>query len=101
MVAFSGKGLLAGLVTIVIVLFARFISVWLPISIIGLRSQFPRGVVRILTWAGLRGGISVALALSLPPIPEKKLILTCTYVVVLFSIVVQGMTIRKVLRRFL
>jgi CPA1 family monovalent cation:H+ antiporter len=100
-VAFSGKGLLAGLVTIVIVLFARFISVWLPISIIGLRSQFPRGVVRILTWAGLRGGISVALALSLPPIPEKKLILTCTYVVVLFSIVVQGMTIRKVLRRFL
>jgi CPA1 family monovalent cation:H+ antiporter len=100
-VAFSGKGVLAGLITIAIVLAGRFLSVLLPISIIGLRSQFPRGVVRILTWAGLRGGISVALALSLPPIPEKNLILTCTYLVVLFSIVVQGMTIKKVLRRYL
>ena len=100
-VAFSGKGVLAGLITIVIVLVARFTSVLLPISVIGLRNQFPRGVVRILTWAGLRGGISVALALSLPPIPEKNLILTCTYLVVLFSIVVQGMTIKKVLRRYL
>ena len=60
-------------------------------------SQFPPGVVRILTWAGLRGGISVALALSLPPSPEKNLILTSTYMVVLFSILVQGMTIKKVL----
>ena len=101
MVAFSGKGLLAGLIVIGIVLLARFVSVWLPISVIGLRAQFPRGVVRILTWAGLRGGISVALALSLPPIPEKNLILTCTYMVVLFSIVVQGLTIKRVLRRFL
>ncbi len=58
-------------------------------------------MVRILTWAGLRGGISVALALSLPPIPEKPLILTCTYVVVLFSILVQGATIRRVLVRLL
>ncbi|MBU8870950.1 MAG: sodium:proton antiporter [Gemmatimonadales bacterium] len=101
MVAFSGKGLLAGLIVIVIVLLSRFISVWLPISVIGLRTQFPRGVVRILTWAGLRGGISVALALSMPPIPEKNLILTCTYLVVLFSIVVQGLTIKKVLRRYM
>ena len=99
--AFSGKVVLAGVVTIVIVLLARFISVLLPITVIGLRSQFPRGVVRILTWSGLRGGISVALALSLPPMPEKNLILICTYVVVLFSIMVQGMTIKKVLRRYL
>ena len=61
--------------------------------------EFPRGVVRILTWAGLRGGISVALALSLPPGPEKNIILTCTYMVVLFSILVQGMTIKRVSRR--
>ena len=100
-ISFSGKGIVAGLVTIVIVLLARFISVWVPISLIGLRSSFPKGVTRILTWAGLRGGISVALALSLPPIPEKSLILTCTYMVVLFSIVVQGMTIKKVLRKYL
>ncbi len=100
-VAFNGKGVLAGFITIVIVLLARFVSVAVPISIIGVRSQFPRGVVRILTWAGLRGGISVALALSLPPIPEKNLILTCTYLVVLFSIIVQGLTIKKVLRKLL
>ena len=84
-----------------IVLLSRLISVWVPITVIGWRSEFPRGVIRILTWAGLRGGISVALALSLPPIPEKNLILTCTYMVVLFSIVVQGLTIKRVLRKFL
>ena len=79
-VAFNAKGLLAGVILIAIVLLARFVSVWLPISLISLRRKFPRGVVRILTWAGLRGGISVALALSLPAIPEKSLILTCTYI---------------------
>ena len=100
-ISFSMKGVLAGLIVILIVIGARFISVWVPVSVIGLRNQFPRGVTRILTWAGLRGGISVALALSLPPIPEKSLILTCTYIVVLFSIVVQGMTVKKVLRRYL
>ncbi len=100
-ISFSGRSLIAGLVVIAIVLMARFVSVWVPISVIGLRNRFPLGVTRILTWAGLRGGISVALALSLPPMPEKNLILTCTYVVVLFSIVVQGMTIKKVLRRYL
>jgi len=100
-VAFSGRGILAGVIVIFIVLVARFVSVLVPISIIGLRSQFPRGVVRILTWAGLRGGISVALALSLPPSPEKNIILTSTYMVVLFSILVQGMTVRKVLNKYL
>ena len=100
-IAFSWSSVAAGLIVVLIVLVSRFISVWVPISVIGLRSEFPRGVTRILTWAGLRGGISVALALSLPPIPEKSLILTCTYIVVLFSIVVQGMTVKKVLRRFL
>jgi len=76
------------------------VSVSLPIGLLRSRRIFNRGVVRILTWAGLRGGISVALALSLPPIPEKSLILTCTYVVVLFSILVQGMTVGRVLRRY-
>jgi CPA1 family monovalent cation:H+ antiporter len=99
--SFSGRGLLAGLIVIFIVLFARFVSVLVPISIIGLRSQFPPGVVRILTWAGLRGGISVALALSLTPGPEKNIILSSTYMVVMFSILVQGMTIKKVLKKFL
>ena len=84
-----------------IVLLARFISVLVPISVIGLRDRVSPGRGHILTWAGLRGGISVALALSLPPGPERNLILTSTYMVVLFSIVVQGMTIKRVLARFL
>ncbi len=100
-ISFTSRSVLAGMIIIVIVLAARFISVYVPIAVIGVKSKFPRGVVRILTWAGLRGGISVALALSMPPGPEKNLILTSTYMVVLFSIVVQGMTIKKVLRKFL
>jgi CPA1 family monovalent cation:H+ antiporter len=100
-ISFTGPSVLAGLIVILIVLLARLVSVSVPISIIGLRSSFPPGVVRILTWAGLRGGISVALALSLPPSPEKNLIVTSTYLVVLFSILVQGMTIKRVLRKLL
>lgn len=100
-ISFTSRSVLAGVIIIVIVLAARFVSVYIPIAIIGIRKKFPRGVVRILTWAGLRGGISVALALSMPPGPEKDIILTTTYLVVLFSIMVQGMTIKKVLRKFL
>jgi len=100
-IAFTGRSLLAGLVVIVIVLVARFVSVGLPIALAGRWAGFPRGVIRILTWAGLRGGISVALALSLPPSRARDLILTSTYMVVLFSIVVQGLTIKRVLRKFL
>jgi len=99
--SFNGMVLLAGFIVIFIVLLGRFISVLLPLKIIGLWSHFPPGAVRILTWSGLRGGISVALALSLAPSPEKNLILSSTYMVVLFSILVQGMTIKRVLRRFL
>lgn len=80
---------------------ACFVSVCAPITLLRMHTEFSRGVVWILTWAGLRGGISVALVLSLPPIPEKPLLVTCTYVVVLFSILVQGLTIRKVLARFI
>jgi CPA1 family monovalent cation:H+ antiporter len=100
-IAFSPTSLAAGVACIGIVLFARFVSVSAPISLMRKRTDFSPGVVRILTWAGLRGGISVALVLSLPPIPEKSLLVTCTYVVVLFSIIVQGLTIKKVLARFI
>jgi CPA1 family monovalent cation:H+ antiporter len=100
-VAFNLTSFLTGLAVAGIVLFARLISVAVPISVLRLRKEFTPGAVRILTWAGLRGGISVALVLSLPPIPEKPLLISWTYVVVLFSILVQGLTLRKVLQRFI
>jgi monovalent cation:H+ antiporter, CPA1 family len=81
------------------VLGARFISVALAALVPGLRKDFPPRVIGILTWGGLRGGISVALALSLPPGVDRDAIITVTYVVVLFSVVVQGLTLSRLLRR--
>ena len=81
------------------VLLARLVSVALAALVPGLRQDFPPYVIGILTWGGLRGGISVALALSLPAGPHRGAIITITYVVVLFSIVVQGLTLSRLLRR--
>lgn len=100
-VSFGLTSVIAGLIIIPIVLLARLISVALPILLIGLRRELPRGAIPILTWAGLRGGISVALVLSLPQGPEKNVLVTATYIVVLFSIFVQGMTVKRVLRRYI
>ncbi len=84
----------AGLVAIPIVLLARLISVSMPAVSPRFRRDFPPNTVKILTWGGLRGGISVALALALPAGEGRDLVLTMTYVVVIFSILVQGMTLR-------
>jgi CPA1 family monovalent cation:H+ antiporter len=90
--------LLAGLLAIPIVLMARWVSVAIPVSLLRMRREFSPGVVKIMTWGGLRGGISVALALSLPSGPERDVILTVTYIVVVFSILVQGLTIGRLIR---
>jgi CPA1 family monovalent cation:H+ antiporter len=89
--------LAAGLVAIPIALIARMVSVALPVIVMGRRAGFIRGIIPILTWSGLRGGISVALALSLPSFPEKDLVLAATYAVVVFSILVQGLSMRRLL----
>lgn len=98
----SGRYLLAGALAVPLVLMARLACIAVPISLLSLRTQFAPRAVRILTWGGLRGGISVALALSIPagsPRQEaaRELILTTTYVVVAFSILVQSLTLKKLL----
>ena len=82
-----------------IVLAARFVSVGTPLTLLGLRREYTKGAIPVLTWGGLRGGISVALALSLPVGPEREIILAVTYAVVIFSIVVQGLTVRALVER--
>jgi monovalent cation:H+ antiporter, CPA1 family len=91
------KVLIVGLVAIPIAQIARALSVALPVVAIGRRGGFIRGIIPILTWSGLRGGISVALALSLPQFSGKDDILAATYAVVVFSILVQGLTTRRLL----
>lgn len=87
------------LVAIPVVLFARWVSVSIPILLLSVRQTFSRGSIPILTWGGLRGGVSVALALSLPPSEYKPIILTATFAVVIFSIVVQGLTVKWVIEK--
>jgi CPA1 family monovalent cation:H+ antiporter len=107
-ISFHGKTLLAGVLVFPLVILARFVAVAVPIKIIGRRRPFTRGAIPILTWGGLRGGVSVALALSIPaqladgaPVPEREIVLSITYVVVVVSIVAQGLTIGRLLRRTL
>lgn len=95
---FEARYLVAALIMIPIVLLARFISVGIPISLMRGSFDFSPHTVKIMTWGGIRGGISVALALSMPVGPERDVILAITYLVVLFSILCQGLTIGKLVK---
>ena len=97
-VTITGQIIGVGLLAIPVVLRARWVSVGGSITVLGLRQKFTQGAIPVLTWGGLRGGISVALALSLPPSPWKPILLATTYGVVIFSIVVQGLTVKRVVR---
>lgn len=98
-VAFNTSALWGGALAIVVALFARFVAVSVPILMLKPFRTFPADVIPIMTWGGLKGGISVALVLSLPENEWKPLLLTMTYLVVLFSIIVQGLTIAPLARR--
>ncbi len=94
-----------GVISIFIILAGRFIGVALPITILDFFKRSAKGTIPILTWGGLRGGISIALALSLSAedvgTDVKYLIVTITYCVVVFSILVQGLTIEKLVKKYL
>ena len=89
----------AAALAIPVVLASRLASVSVAALVPWLRREFPPYVIGVLTWGGLRGGISIALALSLPSGPERSALITVTYVVVVFSILVQGLTLPRLLRR--
>jgi CPA1 family monovalent cation:H+ antiporter len=91
--------LYAGLLAIPIILMCRYASLWLPIKIFAKRLDFVPRTNLIMTWGGLRGGISIALALSLTTDMHRELFLVITYVVVVFSIVVQGLTVEPVIKK--
>ena len=90
--------LIASAIIIPLLLFSRFISVAVPVTLLRRFRTFSPNVIKILTWGGLRGGISVAMALSLPPGRPRDIILTITYAVVVFSIIVQGLTVGRLVK---
>jgi CPA1 family monovalent cation:H+ antiporter len=98
-VTFDFDVLITGVLSIGLALLARFAAVFVPVLLLQRRQEFSNGIVPIMTWGGLKGGISVALALSLPDSDWKPMILAATYVVVIFSIIVQGLTIAPLAKR--
>ncbi|MBS1607106.1 MAG: sodium:proton antiporter [Bacteroidetes bacterium] len=93
--------LLIGAACIAVCLLSRWLSVSLPILLMRRRLHFEKNAISILTWGGLRGGISIAMALSLSEEMHRNEFVSITYVIVLFSILVQGLTIGRVARRLL
>jgi monovalent cation:H+ antiporter, CPA1 family len=99
LVAFSASLFVAATVAMLITLCARALTVGLPVSLLRRGFKLPAGSGAVLTWGGLRGGISVALALSLPAGPQRDVVLALTYCIVAFSILGQGLTIGRLIRR--
>ncbi len=99
LVVFSVSELVASGLAVIVTLIARLLTVGLPVRLLGGAFKLPRGSWKVLTWGGLRGGISVALALTLPSGTERDTVVALTYCVVVFSILVQGLSIRHVTRR--
>jgi CPA1 family monovalent cation:H+ antiporter len=95
-IGFQMSFLWIGIIAVLLMLFARFLAVSVPVFILSRWQTFARGTVAVLTWGGIRGGISIALALSLPESAARPDILAATYAVVLFTIIVQGLTLQWV-----
>jgi len=98
-VAFDMSSVLGGAMAVLLALLARLTAVAVPVLLLKPFRSFSKGTIPIMTWGGLKGGISVALALSLPDSEWKPVILTATYIVVVFSIIVQGLTVAPLAKR--
>jgi len=96
---YSSQYILVGLLCIPTLLLARYISLMLPIKLYAKKLDFLKGTNLIMTWGGLRGGISIALALSLTQEMHRDLFLVITYIIVVFSIIVQGLTVGKLIQK--
>jgi CPA1 family monovalent cation:H+ antiporter len=94
---FINNYFMTGGLAIVLILAARWASIMLPLTFLKRTLMVNYSSVKILTWAGLRGGISIALALSLPHTKYRELILAGSYFIVIFSIIVQGLTLNRVI----
>jgi len=92
---------LIGMCCILIVLFSRFLSIYIPVVLIPFKNKFSSGTIKVLVWGGLRGGVSIALVLSMDEGPYKPLLVGITYFVVVFSIIVQGLTVGKLAKKVL
>jgi len=92
-VAFNADAITAGIGAIGLSLLGRLVAVAVPVLMLKPFREFSQGVIPIMTWGGLKGGISVALALSLPDSEYKLVILAATYILVMFSIIIQGLTV--------
>ncbi len=89
---------LAAVAAIFIVLVSRFVSIGTPMRLLSFRNKFSCSTLVMMTWGGLRGGIAVALALSLPSGYEKDILIAMTYGVVVFSVLVQGLTFKSLIK---
>jgi CPA1 family monovalent cation:H+ antiporter len=98
-IVFPAQSSVAAVLTVALCILARYLVIGIPVRAGGRWFSLPAGSDFLLTWGGVRGGISVALALSLPPGDDRNLILMLTYSVVVFSILVQGLTVGRVARR--
>lgn len=98
-VSFDLSYLTIGIITALIIIIARFVSLYIPAVLFRFKKVFGTKSLFIMTWGGLRGGISIALALSLPQNPYKNILVSITFVIVIFSILIQGITVEKVIKK--
>lgn len=98
-VAFEMNYLVIGIIMALVIVIARFLSLYFPSLLFRFKKSLGTKSLMVMTWGGLRGGISIALALSLPQNPYKNIIVSITFVIVIFSILIQGFTVEKLIKK--